>query len=355
MKVIDFFSGCGGVSEGLRQAGFDIAIGLDFDKKAAETYQENFKEAKFYNVDIRKLDEKELAKNFTKKNPNNELLLLVACAPCQPFSTQNKAKSEDDIRRTLLDETHRFIKELKPDYIFIENVPGLQKIAKNKEGPYKRFINFLNMQDYKFIEFIAKSEEYGVPQRRKRFVLLASKAGQLDIPAKTHGEGLEPIKTVRDFIGNFPKLEAGQIHPDDHWHRCSTLNERNLERIKNTPEGGDRRHWESHLINECHKKHTGHMDTYGRMSWDKPAPTLTTRCYSYSNGRFGHPDTNQNRAISVREASRLQTFPQGFIFKGGVVEASRQIGNAVPCEMAKQFGLSILKHYDEVKNNNGKD
>ncbi|MCU4377291.1 DNA cytosine methyltransferase [Acinetobacter haemolyticus] len=349
MKVIDFFSGCGGVSEGLRQAGFDITIGLDFDKNAAETYQANFEEAEFYNIDIRKLDEKELAKNFRHKNPDNEPLVLVACAPCQPFSTQNKAKSEDDIRRTLLDETHRFIKELKPDYIFIENVPGLQKIDKEKEGPYKRFIQLLNLQNYKFIEFIAKSEEYGVPQRRKRFVLLASKVGQLDIPAKTHGEGLESIKTVRDFIGNFPSIQAGEIHPDDPWHRCPTLNERNLERIKHTLEGGDRRNWPDHLVNECHKTHSGHMDVYGRMSWDKPAPTLTTRCYSYSNGRFGHPDTNQHRAISVREASRLQTFPKDFIFKGSVVEASRQIGNAVPCEMAKQFGLAILQHYQKLK------
>ncbi|MFW1703383.1 DNA cytosine methyltransferase [Acinetobacter pittii] len=349
MKVIDFFSGCGGASEGLRQAGLDITIGLDFDKKAAETYQANFPEALFYNVDIRELPEKELAEAFKVRNKNKEPLLLVACAPCQPFSTQNKSKSEDDIRRTLLDETHRFIKELKPEYILVENVPGLQKIDRDKDGPYKRFITFLDAEKYKIQEFIAKSEEYGVPQKRKRFVLLASRYKEIPEPAKTHGIGLLPFTTVRDFIGEFPKLDAGQIHPDDHWHRCPTLNDRNLERIRNTPEGGDRRHWPEHLINECHKKHSGHMDTYGRMSWDKPAPTLTTRCYSYSNGRFGHPDINQNRAISVREASRLQTFPKNFIFKGSVVEASRQIGNAVPCEMAKQFGLAIQKHYRTYK------
>lgn len=350
LKVIDFFSGCGGVSEGLRQAGFDIVIGLDFDTKAAETFQANFPKALFYNTDIRKLDEKELANTFNVKNKKNDPLVLVACAPCQPFSTQNKAKSEDDVRRTLLDETHRFIVELKPDYIFVENVPGLQKIDKDKEGPYKRFIEFLNNQGYNFIEFIARSEEYGVPQRRKRFVLLASKVGEINIPPRTHGKGLLPITTVRDFIADFPAIKAGEIHPDDPWHRCPTLNERNLERIQNTPEGGDRRNWPDHLINECHKTHSGHMDVYGRMSWDKPAPTLTTRCYSYSNGRFGHPDTNQHRAISVREASRLQTFPQNFIFNGSVVEASRQIGNAVPCEMAKQFGLAIQQHYIDMKN-----
>jgi DNA (cytosine-5)-methyltransferase 1 len=349
LKVIDFFSGCGGVSVGLRQAGFDIAIGLDFDAKAAETFQANFPKALFYNTDIRKLDEKELASAFSVKNKKNDPLVLVACAPCQPFSTQNKAKSEDDVRRTLLDETHRFIVELKPDYIFVENVPGLQKIDKDKEGPYKRFIEFLNNQGYNFVEFIARSEEYGVPQRRKRFVLLASKIGEITIPPKTHGKGLLPITTVRDFIGDFPKIKAGETHPDDPWHRCPPLSERNLERIQYTLEGGDRRNWPEHLINNCHKTHSGHMDVYGRMSWDKPAPTLTTRCYSYSNGRFGHPDTNQHRAISVREASRLQTFPIHFKFKGSIAEASRQIGNAVPCEMAKQFGLAIQQHYIHMK------
>lgn len=350
LKVIDFFSGCGGVSEGLRQAGFDIAIGMDFAKKASETYQANFPEALFYNSDIRILDEKELASAFNEKNKKNDPLVLVACAPCQPFSTQNKAKSEGDIRRTLLDETHRFIKELDPDYIFIENVPGLQKIDKDKDGPYKRFIEFLSVQGYKFIEFIAQAEEYGVPQRRKRFVLLASKLGKIQIPPKTHGEGLLPIATVRDYISEFPVIKAGDVHPEDIWHRSPSLNDLNLERIRKTPEGGDRRDWPNHLINECHKKHSGHMDTYGRMSWDLPAPTLTTKCHSYSNGRFGHPDIEQDRAISIREASRLQTFPKNFIFNGSIAEVSRQIGNAVPCEMAKQFGLAIQKHYlDYVK------
>lgn len=355
MKVIDFFSGCGGVSEGLRQAGFDITIGLDFDQKAAETYQANFPEAVFYNVDIRELDEKEVVKTFKQKNIDKAPLVLVACAPCQPFSMQNKAKNENDIRRTLLNETHRFIKALEPDYIFVENVPGLQKIDKDKEGPYKRFIEFLDEQDYEIREFIAKSEEYGVPQRRKRFVLLASKDHKMEVPPITHGEGLLPFTTVRDFIGDFPAIKAGEIHVDDIWHRSPSLSELNLERIQHTVEGGDRRDWPEHLINECHKKHTGHMDTYGRMSWDKSAPTLTTRCYSYSNGRFGHPDEKQHRAISVREASILQTFPKDFIFKGSIADASRQIGNAVPCEMAKQFGLAILKDYEEVKNKNGKN
>ncbi|MDP7947645.1 DNA cytosine methyltransferase, partial [Acinetobacter baumannii] len=349
LKVIDFFSGCGGASEGLRQAGFNITIGLDFDEKAAKTYQANFPEASFFHADIRTVNETEFTKFFKKKNLTKEPVVFVACAPCQPFSNQNKLKSEDDIRRTLLDETHRFIKKLKPDYIFIENVPGIQKIDKEKDGPYKRFINFIRSEKYEFVEFIARSEEYGVPQRRKRFVLLASRIGKIGLPEKTHGPGYLPYATVRDYIGHFPSIQAGELNSTDKWHRSPKLNDKNLERIRCTPEGGDRRNWPYHLINECHKKHSGHMDTYGRMSWDKVAPTLTTRCYSYSNGRFGHPDIKQNRAISIREAASLQTFPENFIFEGSLGEVARQIGNAVPCKMAKQFGLSILEHYKHYR------
>jgi len=349
LKVIDFFSGCGGASEGLRQAGFDVVLGLDFDKDAAASYRANFPEAEFIEGDIRQVSEHDVVKLVREKNPQQEPLLLAACAPCQPFSRQNKFQSEDDVRRTLLDETYRFIRELKPEYIIIENVPGIQNVDESKDGPYKRFLEFIQSIGYQYTSFIAKSEKYGVPQKRKRFVLIASRLGQVDIPPETHGVGLEPYKTVRDFIAQLPPIEAGVTHPDDHLHVSQTLKEKNLLRIKNTPEGGDRRNWPESLVNECHKDYTGHMDTYGRMKWDLPAPTLTTKCHSYSNGRFGHPDTSQNRAITLREASRLQTFPPNFIFNGNMGSRAKQIGNAVPCEMARQFGLWIIEHMHNNK------
>jgi len=347
--VMDFFSGCGGASQGLRQAGYDIVLGLDFDKDAAASYRANFPEASFIEGDIREISEGDVAAVIRARNPEQQPLLMAACAPCQPFSAQNKFKSEKDNRSTLLDETHRFIRELMPEYIMIENVPGIQKVDENAEGPYKRFISFITELGYHYKAFIAKSEQYGVPQKRKRFVLLASRLGEIYIPLATHGEGLKPYTTVRDFIGGYPLLEAGKSCSKDSLHVSAAMKEINQIRIKHTPEGGDRRNWPPQLVNKCHKNYKGHTDTYGRMSWHLPAPTLTTKCHSYSNGRFGHPDTNQNRAISIREASRLQTFPKDYVFHGTLGAMARQIGNAVPCKLAEQFGLAINHHYSSYQ------
>lgn len=344
---MDFFSGCGGASQGLRQAGYDIVLGLDCDKDAAASYRANFSEASFFEGDIREIHEADVAAVIQAKNPQNQPLLMAACAPCQPFSSQNKFKSGKDNRRTLLDETHRFIRKLMPEYIMIENVPGIQKVDENVEGPYRRFISFITAAGYHYKAFIAKSEQYGVPQKRKRFVLLASRLGAINIPPATHGNGLVPYTTVRDFIGGYPSLAAGCACPEDKLHVAAAMKEINLTRIMHTPEGGDRRNWPAHLVNECHKNYKGHTDTYGRMNWHLPAPTLTTKCHSYSNGRFGHPDTNQNRAISIREASRLQTFPNDYVFHGTLGAMARQIGNAVPCRLAEQFGAAIQQHYQD--------
>lgn len=347
MIAIDFFCGCGGASEGLRQAGFDIALGIDIDSQASETYKANFPEASFILEDIRNVTIEKVANLISFKSEDG--LLLSACAPCQPFSQQNKFKSDEDERISLLDEIHRFVSALLPEYIMLENVPGIQKIDENKESPFTRFTTLLDNLNYKYDHFIANAEDYGVPQRRKRFVLLASLHGDINRPEKTHGIEGSPVKTVRDFIQDYPKLQSGGIAENDKLHRAAVLNNLNLERIKHTPEGGDRRDWPDRLVNECHKNYTGHTDTYGRMFWDRPAPTLTTKCNSYSNGRFGHPDITQNRAITIREASRLQTFPTDYKFKGAFNAMAKQIGNAVPCELARQFGLHFIEHHDELK------
>jgi DNA (cytosine-5)-methyltransferase 1 len=348
--AIDFFCGCGGASEGLRQAGFDVVLGIDVDRQASETYKANFPNADFIFDDIRNVTVERVANSIAFKSADG--LLLSACAPCQPFSQQNKYKNEDDERICLLDETHRFVSKLLPEYILLENVPGIQKIDGSKESPFTRFITLLSELNYHYVYFVANAEKYGVPQRRKRFVLLASLLGPISIPEPTHDIENSPIKTVREFIGEYPKLKSGEVDKNDELHRSAILTELNLERIKNTPEGGDRRDWPTDLINTCHIDYTGHTDTYGRMSWDKPAPTLTTKCNSYSNGRFGHPDITQNRAISIREASRLQTFPKNYIFKGSFNSMAKQIGNAVPCELARQFGLHFIKHNEVSKRDN---
>lgn len=347
MNVIDFFSGCGGASKGLELAGFNIALGIDLDPDAAATYMANFPNAQFILNDIRNV----MVEDIIAKIPNitEGPLLLSTCAPCQPFSNQNNKKKETDVRRTLLDEIHRFVLAFNPEYIMLENVPGMQNVDLDIEGPLCRFLSLLTANGYQYLKFIAKSEEYGVPQKRKRLVLLASRLGIICEPEKTHGINGIAYRTVRDAIGMLPPLQAGETCNSDPIHKCSSLNEINLERIRLTPEGGDRRDWPTRLINKAHKNYSGHYDTYGRMSWNKPSPTLTTKCHSYSNGRFGHPDINQHRPISMREAANIQTFPVDYIFHGSICSMSKQIGNAVPCELARRFGVTILEHYKQVQ------
>jgi DNA (cytosine-5)-methyltransferase 1 len=347
LNVIDFFSGCGGASKGLELAGLNVALGVDFEPNAAATYIANFPNAEFILDDVRNVTVADIIAKVS--NIYETPLLLSTCAPCQPFSNQNNKKSEADIRRTLLDETHRFILAFNPEYIMLENVPGMQNVNPDVEGPFCRFLSFLTENGYHYLKFIAKSEEYGVPQKRKRLVLIASRLGEIEEPPITHGINGIPYMTVRDAIGALPALNAGETCATDPTHRCSSLKAVNLERISLTPEGGDRRNWPEHLIVKCHQNYSGHYDTYGRMSWDKPSPTLTTKCHSYSNGRFGHPDTNQNRPISIREAASIQTFPDDYIFHGSIGSMSKQIGNAVPCELARNFGIAILEHYENVQ------
>lgn len=227
----------------------------------------------------------------------------------------------------------------------IENVPGIQNVDDSADGPFRRFTNLLNELGYFYTSFVARSETFGVPQRRKRLVMIASLISEVEKPAPTHGDSLLPFKTVRDAISDLPTLAAGKCHIEDKLHVSAAMREKNLLRIQHTPEGGDRRNWPKNLINECHKNYSGHTDTYGRMCWDLPAPTLTTKCHSYTNGRFGHPDTTQNRAISIREAACLQTFPRDYVFHGNLGSMARQIGNAVPTKLAERFGLTILEHY----------
>ena len=348
MQVIDFFCGCGGASEGLRQAGFDVALGLDLDPHAANTYRMNFPEAAFVEKDITQVELEEVAALVNRQTIDEAPLLLTACAPCQPFSKQNKYKCDSDERRSLLGETHRFIEGLRPEYIMVENVPGIQKVDDSTDGPYKQFLRLLDRLGYSYVSFIAHAEKYGVPQKRKRLVIIASLLGSVSVPPETHGEGLIPYSTVRDYIGGFPTLDAGAICANDAIHRTAKMSELNKTRIRATPEGGDRRNWPSDLVNECHKTLSSYTDTYGRMRWDDLAPTLTTKCHSYSNGRFGHPDVTQHRAISIREAAMLQTFPRNYVFFGPMQSMARQVGNAVPCLLANAFGHYIQEHYQQV-------
>ena len=326
----------------MQDAGMTARFGLDIDPDAKTTYEANFKRAKFVCKDIRLVSTDDLAP-YVKRRYGRPLL-FGACAPCQPFSKQNRTKNNDDGRRGLLSEFHRFVEAYLPEYIFVENVPGLQAVEKDN-GPFAEFIRLLNDLNYFFDFRIIMAYHYGVPQSRRRLVLIGSRLGPIEIPPPTCGPGTDhpDLPTVREWISHLPPIEAGETHVQIANHRAAKLSPLNLRRIAVTPVGGDRRDWPQELGLPCHQKHTGHTDVYGRMPKDRPSAALTTRCISLSNGRFGHP--TQNRAVSVREAACLQTFPMDFVFHGNLNSMARQVGNAVPVVMARVFGDQIIRHY----------
>lgn len=342
IKCVDFFCGCGGTSAGLQMAGIQVAIGIDNDPDAAKTFRANFPRALMLEMDIRKLTATDLEPHIMRDK--NDIWLFSACAPCQPFTKHRQKIQLNDQRTNLLSELLRFVEAFLPDLLFIENVPGFASKA-DSFGPFNELLYTLNRLRYRkaFGEF--NCWDFGVPQKRRRFALIASRLGQIEFPRKTHGPGTSnpEYSTVREWISDMPEIQAGQIHPLIPNHRAASLSDLNLERIRATPEGGNRRDWPESLLLDCHSgQFNGYTDVYGRMRWDSPASALTTRCISYSNGRFGHPC--QDRAISVREAASLQTFPRTFKFVGSLNATARQIGNAVPVLVSQSFGLNFVTH-----------
>lgn len=315
----------------------EIVMGLDIDVDSAQSFQRNFPKANFIVGDIRDIDTESLRPLIGNRT---DPLLFCGCAPCQPFSKQNRHQSQKDPRRDLLAEFSRFVSAWLPDYVFIENVPGMQKI-KGKNGPFNKFKALLRELGYSYSSDVVSAMSYGVPQTRKRLILVAQRSGFISLPPASHGPDKLPFSTVRDFISHLPPIAAGEVHPDDPDHQAAALSPINLQRIAATPEGGGRECWPEHFQLDCHKDHSGHSDVYGRLAWDRLASGLTTRCISYSNGRFGHPE--QNRALSVRETALIQTFPENYSFAGNLASRARQIGNAVPPAMARAIGAHLLQ------------
>ena len=344
VKVFDFFAGCGGASRGFQDAGMEVVFALDSDHDAKRTFEKNFPFAHFEHADIRETSLDMVHGLVRTQQPHP--ILFCGCAPCQPFTKQNTScpEADRDDRVPLLLEFLRFIQRCEPDVVFVENVPGIQN-PKGDAEPLSGFVRGLRGAGYHEPAYGAVSlKKYGVPQSRRRLLLLASRHGTLELPPETHGPeaGNPKYDTVRDWIGELPEILAGQTHPEVPDHRAAALSERNLQRIRATPEGGGNRDWPVDLRLECHRQSNGYSDVYGRMSWDRPASGLTTRCISYSNGRFGHPD--QDRAISVREAACLQTFPMDYAFDGSLNSKARQIGNAVPVRLASVIGRHVNEH-----------
>lgn len=346
--LVDYFSGCGGTSEGFRQAGIEPIAAVEIDKDAAATYRLNFPEARVFEQDIRDVAEGDLADLIESHRGAGSRIIFSACAPCQPFSRQRRGDGSTDDRVDLLDELLRFVTGLRPDVLFLENVPGLEARAASY-GPFSHLVAGLQADGYQVTYGTIHSRRYGVPQLRRRLVVLASLLGPIDFPPETHGPGLCPFVTVRDAIAELPALAVGEGAASINGHQTARLSERNLRRIAATPEGGGRGDWPVELTLSCHRglSANSYTDAYGRMRWDQQAPAVTTRCISLSNGRFGHPD--QDRAISAREAAALQTFPTEFTFAGTLTSMARQIGNAVPVRLAAAFANHLNAHLRDVE------
>lgn len=318
--------------------GVSVVVGIDNDKDCEKTYEFNNKPAKFIHGDLTKLDVDILKKHIAGV-PKTKLL-FVACAPCQPFSQHRRGEGPGR-DGTLLMRLAAFVKRYEPGQLIVENVPGLAKVG--GYSTYHRFRRVLEDCGYKWDDDVLDAKDYGVPQTRRRFILIATKGVAASLPERTHGRGRVPYVTVRNAIADIPPIGAGETHLRVPNHRASAISPINLLRLKNTPsDGGGRMDWDEKLVLACHKDgYEGHSDVYGRMAWDKPAPTLTCRCHSISNGRYGHPV--QHRAISLREAARLQTFKDGFVFFGpSKAHLAKQIGNAVPVLFAEQLAAHVL-------------
>ncbi len=340
MNAVDFFCGGGGMTKGLLNADINVVLGIDSNAACRMTYEEN-NEVPFLAQDVRELTAETLIADHPELG-NADELFLVGCAPCQPFSSQRRVHYEH-VSHNLLDEFGRMVEEFNPAHILFENVPGIQRAG---AAVLQRFTNLLENLGYNYDMGVVNAKNYGVPQNRRRFVLIASRVFVPAIPPATHGNELLPYETVYNSIHHFPEVAAGEIDLNIPNHTASELSELNMERIQNTPhDGGDRRAWPERLVLACHQgEYTGHTDVYGRMAWTSVAPTLTSKCYSISNGRYGHPV--QNRAITLREAASLQTFPVDYVFHGGKGEIGRQIGNAVPVLMAQVLGGYVLHEHN---------
>ena len=352
ISAVDLFCGVGGLTYGLQQAGINVVAGLDIDETCKYPFEAN-NDATFISKDIREFRGAELSELY----PKGSIKLLVGCAPCQPFSAhmrKNKNRSSDK-RWSLLDDFGRLVEKVNPHLIAFENVPLIRK-----ENIFTRFTKKLRSVGYHFdSELVVYCPDYGIPQKRRRLVLIASIWGEVELTPKTHSNSVEdellPFQTVEDAIGNLPKISDGEECQQDPLHRSRKLSDINKRRIKHSEPGGTWKDWDEALRLACHKKPSGkgYTTVYGRMKSDDLAPTITTQFVNLGSGRFGHP--RQHRALSLREGALLQTFPKDYKFvePDSPITVSRiasYIGNAVPVQLAKVIGESIQKHVRENTN-----
>ena len=341
IRAVDLFCGAGGLTRGLEVAGICVELGIDIDPACEYPFTAN-NGAEFLLKSVEDVTSADISDAFD----DAPFKLLAGCAPCQPFSTYSQAGYRPfDERRNLPEHFSRLVREAGPHFVVMENVPPLAR-----EDVFADFVDVLEDEGFHVFHVVVNCADYGVPQKRRRLVVLASTLGPIEFIYPTTPEGRRI--TVKEAIGDMPPLVAGEVCQEDPLHLACELSPLNLERVRASKPGGTWRDWDESLRAACHKKKSGktYSDVYGRMTWDDPSPTMTTKYYGFGNGRFGHPD--QDRAISLREGAILQSFPKSYEFvpKGNPIRKKtigRLVGNAVPVNLGAAIGMSIVLHAEE--------
>ncbi len=338
---IDLFAGAGGLSIGLEQAGFKLIAATDWDHWSCETLRANHKDIAVHEGDITEINLTE----FAEKIGEDEVDLIAGGPPCQGFSQLGK-RLKDDPRNQLWREYMRFVAFFKPKMFLMENVPQL--LTSEEFISIKRIAADLG---YEVKDAVLPAVNYGVPQKRKRAIIIGSRIGTPKHPNPTHvapnqynlfNADLTPWKTVRDAIGDLPLKPNGK-----NWHIGRNPTPTSLKRYKTIPPGGNRFNLPKELTPECWiRKTTGSTDVFGRLEWDKPSLTIRTEFFKPEKGRYLHPKAH--RPITIREAARLQTFPDDYVFIGSNVQVAKQIGNAVPCRLGFSIGKELLQLLNPV-------
>lgn len=345
IAAVDLFCGAGGLTHGLLQSGISVRLGIDLDDDCKHPYEANNSGAKFLLKDVSAVNPSSIKEAWK----GAEFRVLAGCAPCQPFSTYTQGQDwRQKDQWHLLRAFASLVCKCLPDIVTMENVPSLAKHL-----VFSEFKAVLEDHGYSIAWDVLDCREFGIPQSRKRLVLIGSRLGNPELPKPTH---LRPKKwrTVRQAIGRLPRISAGKTHASDNLHVSSRLTPVNLQRIKASKPGGTWRDWPTNLVAACHARDSGstYPGVYGRMTWDDPSPTITGQCYGFGNGRFGHP--TQARALSLREAAILQSFPSNYSFVPDdqtveIGNVGQLIGNAVPPRLAKVVGAAIIKHVQQAK------
>ena len=347
LTAIDVFAGAGGLTVGLKRAGFRVVAAVELERHSFATYKANHPEVKCLKQDIATVSGAALL----KLAGTERIDLLAGCPPCQGFTSLTaKYKDRKDPRNALVLEMARLAEELQPQAIMMENVPGLTQKGRSLYG---QLLSRLEALDYRLTEGFLQVADYGVPQFRRRLVLLGGREFEIALPEPTHSaeptDDLASWRTVRDTIEDMAEpitlTEAkarGQVERSN-WHIVRQLSRKNIKRIKAAKAGETWTQIPEHLRPNCHRDgYVGFTNVYGRMEWDRPSPTITGGCTTFSKGRFGHPKAD--RAISVREAALLQTFPLDYRLDTPYMDhVCNMIGNALPCDFAEALARRCVK------------